>query len=86
MPRQDVDAVQSAGGDRLLDFGSVRVHNGHLQSGVTATTGCRVCQEGLEGFMATTPAPKEKPKVAEGDGTDAEDDSALASSRWADQE
>ena len=82
MSRPDDLSVQSSSGDRLLRFGSVRVHNGHLQSGRAVTAGCDICSAGLEGFMEEAPAAEEKPEVVEGDGGDKEGDPALAHGSW----
>ena len=79
MPRQNDVLVQSEGGDRMLSFGAVRVHNGHLQSGRKVVRGCDICTQGLEGAMAPDATFEEKPEVAESDGGDEEDDPALAS-------
>ena len=82
MPRQDDQFVQGEGDDRRLSFGAVRVHNGHLQSGRRVTAGCIICVEGLEGALAEVTPPKRPAEVAEGDGADEEEDSALASGGW----
>ena len=78
MQRPNDESVQSEGDYRVLNFGAVRIHNGHLQSGKRTTLGCRVCQKGLEGVMET-PARREKPaEVAPRDGGHEKDDPALA--------
>ncbi len=84
MSRPNDSSVQGEGEYRVLKLGPVRVHNGHLQAGLSSTRGCPVCVEGLEGFMAADTGPQAKPEVAEGDGGDPEDDAALALSRWSD--
>ena len=84
MQGQDVESVQSSGGNRVLRFGTVRVHNGHLQNGITTTPGCPVCSEGLESALAPVAPRAKDPEVVEGDGGDEEDDPALAYRRGAD--
>ncbi len=78
MSRQDDESVQGPGGDRVLNFGAVRVHNGHLQSGRTVTVGCLICSEGLEGALATPPPPAEEPEVVKSNGGDESGDPTLA--------
>ncbi len=85
MPRQNDESVQSKGQHRVLNFGAVRFHNGHLQSGDTFTRGCNVCQEGLAGAMEEVeekPVAAEPAEVAESDGSDEKDDSSLAYGSW----
>lgn len=86
MQRPDDGLVQSPGGDRVLRFGAVRLHNGHIQSGRAHLHGCAICSSQLEGALETV-APVQKPKVAESDGGDKEGDTPLAHSdgpdpRW----
>ncbi len=78
MSRPDDNSVQSPGRDRVLRFGAVRIHNGHLQSGRQVTNGCPVCTEGLESALAAVAAPEREAEVDKGDGGDEEDDAALA--------
>ena len=84
MQRSNDESVQSPGGDRVLKFGAVRVHNGHLQTGVSTTRGCSVCSQGLEGVMEAVAESEKEPEVVKGNGSDSEDDAPLALSSWAD--
>ncbi len=78
------DTIQSSGGDRYLRTGPLRVHNGHLQSGITTIIGCRVCEQGLEGFMEEVRPAVEKPEMVKSDGVDEEGDPSLAPGGWDD--
>ncbi len=84
MPGQDAAPIRSEGGDRVLSFGPVRVHYAHLQSGLAATRGCRLCTEGLASFLASAPVVQKEPEVAKSDGGDEEGDTALPSGGWPD--
>ncbi len=79
MQKPDVELVPAESGERRLNFGAVRLHNSHLQSGLKNKQGCGLCSQGLEGI--TSPVmeakrPDPKPEVDQGDGGDAERDPA----------
>lgn len=65
--------VSRASGDRVLDFGAVRIHNNHIQSGQTTRTACAVCGQGMEAVFSTpqeVPARDTPDEVVPGDGDD----------------
>ncbi len=85
MPGQESAEVQITGSYRVLQYGEIRIHNGHLQSGRRKIRNCGVCSKGLEGALATVVVDKprvEEPSVAKGDGADKERDAALPSDPW----
>lgn len=74
MPGPAVEQVQNARGARVLNFGALRIHNVHLQSGRTDSRGCRVCSEGLASVLAKVEdGGSREPPVAESGGTDEEE-------------
>lgn len=80
---QNESAVSGAGRDWRLSFTAVRVHNSHLQTGVTAAKGCAVCGEGLEGALAAIEVVHDKvDEVAQGDGADEGADATSPSGGW----
>ncbi len=84
MPGSNDKDIQGEGGDRMLNFGAVRVHNNHLQGGRTTGRGCLVCSEGLEGALSPIPEAEDKPEVVESDGGDEKGDTPPPSDSWPD--
>ncbi len=76
MQGQDATPISSSGGDRVLSFGPMRIHNAHVQIGQPKASGCGVCSQGLESIMAAAPVVQEKPEVVAGDGDDKEGDAS----------
>lgn len=87
MQKQNERLIQGTSGSWNLSFGAVRIHNAHLQGGRGVGANCPVCNEGLGGALAPTPA-REKPdtvdEVDKGDGTDKEGDTTPPPDPWAD--
>ena len=83
MSATDVVTLSDEGREWLLNTRAVRVHNAHLSSGQSASAGCAVCGEGLEGAMAPIAGPRQEPQVDEGDGGDTKDDPTLPPGGWA---
>ncbi len=87
MPEQERTTFQGDRGSRMLNLDAIMLHNNHLQGGRRKTKRCSVCAQGLAGVMEGPPqgsAVDEKPKVAEGDGTDQTGNPALPSDRGTD--
>ncbi len=78
MSGQNDKPIQSTGQHRVLNFGAVRVHNRHLQSGRQTGRGCGVCEGELEGFMALSTGRDKSDEMAPGDGANEKGDSSLA--------
>lgn len=79
MPEQNAKPVQGSGGEWVLNFGQVRVHNSHLQSGSAHRVGCGLCEKGLAGIMEVAEGERSRAseaEVVEGDGADKAKDSA----------
>lgn len=79
MPKETYRDVQGTGGERRLLLGTLFVHNDHVSGGQSTSVGCHVCNEGLDGTVATAPPEREKIPMAEGDGKDKEGDRASSS-------
>ena len=76
-------SIQGEGGGRRLRFGTVRVHNAHLQSGRAIVDGCRVCAYGLEGILEAIPwKPDKEDEVAPGDGANEKEDTSPPFGGW----
>ena len=84
MQRPNDAGIQSPSGDRVLNLGTVRIHNRHLQSGLATRGTCPVCTGGLESVLEEiAPKPVAEPEVVESDGGDQADDAPPPFDRWA---
>ncbi len=85
MPGEKQSEVQSYSEERSIDYGAVRIHDDHLQSGLRKVKRCRLCSEGLGGFYAPpreAQSVDEKPGVVKSGGADEKEDAALAPVDW----
>lgn len=82
MQRQTDEFVPDESGDRVLNFGQVRVHNRHIQSGKLTSPTCAMCVDGLESAIApieTFRAPSGTVELASGDGANKDGDPSPSS-------
>jgi len=84
----DAGPVRSAGDGWRISLRAMRVHNNHLLSGKRTLETCGMCTEGLAGALAQTAERFEyRPdEMAEGDGDNKADDSALSRGDGTDRE
>ncbi len=75
--------IQSARGDRRLNFRAILLHNSHLQAGKSTAGGCGVCGQGLAGALPLVAQEQiSEPEVVKGDGADEESDATPSSDPW----